>query len=128
MMRPIITIVKPACGSFSSIGSQSRMVWASKPSTSRLFPVGWKSIICRNSTGTSNVRSYPSYTVFGEKCILNLKLQPPHFRVSNNNVLQLDSSKKGRLMLEWVPRNADGKFLFFFFVAVNVSSIEISGC
>ncbi|EEC51772.1 predicted protein [Phaeodactylum tricornutum CCAP 1055/1] len=55
-----------------------------------------------------SVRSYPQYTVFGENCLLSLKILLPSFRISRNNVLSLDNSKKGRILLEFVPRLADG--------------------
>jgi hypothetical protein len=56
------------------------------------------------------LRAYPTYAVFGETCLLNVKLIPPMFRINpNGNSLLLDSSKKGRILLELTPRVANGK-------------------
>jgi hypothetical protein len=59
--------------------------------------------------GGQSLRAFPAYSVFGEMCLLSVKLLPPLFRVHpNNNTLLLDSSKKGRILLEWIPRIANG--------------------
>jgi hypothetical protein len=41
--------------------------------------------------------------------MFSLKLNLPTFEV-RNNVLGVDNNKRGRVLLEWVPREADGKF------------------
>jgi len=64
--------------------------------------------------GFSSIRSAsPSYTVFGEKCMLNLKIILPDFRLSPSNYLLLDNSRKGRILLEWTPRIEGGTSLKF---------------
>ena len=41
--------------------------------------------------------------------MLCMKLLPPVFKyLRNNQTLTLDSNKKGRILLEWIPRNPDG--------------------
>jgi len=63
-----------------------------------------------STASASDLRSYPQYTVFGEYCMLSVKMLPPAFRLLRNNVLVLDSNKKGKILLEWTPRAAgDGK-------------------
>ena len=57
-----------------------------------------------------NMRTFPQYTVYGETTMLSLKLILPTFRVKKN-VLGVDAGKRGRVVLEWVPRDADGKSL-----------------
>ena len=58
----------------------------------------------------TQMKSYPSYSVFGEKCMLSLKLLPPAFKyIDRSQSIVLDGAKKGRMLLEWIPRNEDGK-------------------
>ena len=57
----------------------------------------------------NGLKSYPQYNVFGENCMLCMKLLPPVFKyLRNHQTLTLDSNKKGRILLEWIPRNPDG--------------------
>ena len=58
----------------------------------------------------SNVlRATPQYSVFGENCLLALKVLPPELRLLHkSNTLVTDNRKKGRILFEWVPRLADG--------------------
>jgi hypothetical protein len=53
--------------------------------------------------------SSPSYAIFGEKAMLNVKIIPPVFRKLRTGLLVMDSSRKGRLLLEWSPRADGGK-------------------
>jgi hypothetical protein len=63
-----------------------------------------------SSYSSPALRAFPTYAVFGENCLLSIKMLPPMFRVHpNSNTLLLDSNKKGRILLEWTPRVANGK-------------------
>lgn len=65
-----------------------------------------------NSSSSSTMRSYPQYNVWGENCWLSVRVLLPEFRMMKNNVLALDSNKKGRILLEWTPRlPSDGTWL-----------------
>lgn len=64
---------------------------------------------CPLSTLSTGMRSFPQYTVYGENCMLSLKVLLPSFKVIRNNLLVLENNKKGRILLEWTPRMADGK-------------------
>jgi hypothetical protein len=57
-----------------------------------------------------NLRAYPQYTVYGENCMLALKLIPPTFQISKTSILFAE--KKGRLLLEWISRSTDGSLDF----------------
>ena len=54
------------------------------------------------------MKAFPQYSVFGENCMLSIKIMAPSFRLLKNNSLVIDSNKKGRILLEWTPRTADG--------------------
>jgi hypothetical protein len=56
-----------------------------------------------------DLRTFPQYTVFGETTMFSLKLNMPTFIV-RNNILGVEANKRGRVLLEWIPRDADGKF------------------
>lgn len=60
------------------------------------------------ATYPPELNSYPQYTVFGETCLLGLRVMLPGFKVLGRNTLALDSSKRGRMVLEWTARSADG--------------------
>jgi len=56
-----------------------------------------------------SIRSYPQYAVFGERCMLSVKILLPSFRLlGQNDVLAVDGNKKGRILLEWTPRSSSG--------------------
>lgn len=56
------------------------------------------------------MKAYPQYAVFGEQCMLSIKFLPPVFKyLDRNQTLIVDGAKKGRLLMEWIPRNPDGK-------------------
>lgn len=63
-----------------------------------------------NNNGGNNgrVRSYPQYTIYGEDCMLSVKVLLPNFRILRSNTLVLEKNKKGRILLEWTPRTSDG--------------------
>eukprot|EP00527_Entomoneis_sp_CCMP2396_P008401 CAMPEP_0198147714 /NCGR_PEP_ID=MMETSP1443-20131203/37414_1 /TAXON_ID=186043 /ORGANISM="Entomoneis sp., Strain CCMP2396" /LENGTH=254 /DNA_ID=CAMNT_0043812161 /DNA_START=166 /DNA_END=930 /DNA_ORIENTATION=+ len=56
------------------------------------------------------VRAYPSYSVATENVIFSLKLMLPQYRVVNN-VVSLNPPQRGRVLLEWIPRDAMGKLI-----------------
>lgn len=63
----------------------------------------------RNFSG--GLKAYPSYNVFGEECMLSMKLLPPFFRyLHKSQTLVMDNQRKGRLLLEWIPKNPDGRY------------------
>ena len=78
--------------------------------TRRSAPVAFAAYSNDTSSNNNNsVRAFPQYNVFGEQCMLAIKLLPPTFRFyRNSNTLSVDSNKKGRFLLEWIPRNPDG--------------------
>lgn len=54
-------------------------------------------------------RTYPQYTVYGHQCLLSLKIVLPSFRVTQQKAIYVDGSKgMGRVVLEWIPRDANG--------------------
>ena len=70
------------------------------------------SALLRQFSSTNQIRAFPQYAVFGENSMLAIKMIPPAFKyVGRTQTIGLDGSKKGRLLLEWVPRNPlDGRF------------------
>jgi hypothetical protein len=56
-------------------------------------------------------RSVPQYTIFGENTMLSFKVIPPTLRCLRNGALVVDSNKKGRILLEWAPRNDGGEYM-----------------
>jgi hypothetical protein len=55
------------------------------------------------------LRTFPQYSVYGETTMFSLKLNLPTF-VVRKNVLGVETNQRGRVLFEWVPREADGKF------------------
>jgi hypothetical protein len=55
---------------------------------------------------SQTLRAYPQYSVFGENCMLALKLLPPAFQVLKSRTLVVE--RKGRLLIEWSARTPDG--------------------
>jgi hypothetical protein len=51
----------------------------------------------------------PSYQVYGEESALTVKAIMPGFRALGSSTMVLDSRRRGKFLLEWTPRNADGK-------------------
>lgn len=78
-----------------------------QPQSSRLTLQQRSSSSHANNLG-GPLKAYPQYNIFGESCMLAVKLMPPTFRYLPSNTLVMDGNKKGRLLLEWIPRNADG--------------------
>jgi hypothetical protein len=63
----------------------------------------------RNSASPPSLRSAPQYTVFGENCLLSVKLLLPTLKVIKNDFLAIDGNRKGRFLFEWIPRLGDGR-------------------
>jgi hypothetical protein len=63
-----------------------------------------------SNASSSSMKMNPSYQVYGEESALTIKAMLPEFRVFGAGTVVLDSRKRGRLLFEWTPRNADGKF------------------
>jgi Whirly transcription factor len=63
-----------------------------------------------NNNNDAAILAYPQYSVFGENCVLALKLLPPTFQVLKSRSLVVE--KKGRLLLDWKPRAVDGSVIF----------------
>jgi hypothetical protein len=56
-----------------------------------------------------HTRAFPVYAVPGEVCTLQIKFMAPGFKVvGNSNSLVVDTSRRGRMLLEFAPRSADG--------------------
>jgi hypothetical protein len=66
---------------------------------------------CLSTMPNQPIRSYPQYTIYGENCMLSVKVLMPAFKLLRSNTLVLDGNKKGRILLEWTPRTADGTYL-----------------
>eukprot|EP00525_Craspedostauros_australis_P010503 CAMPEP_0198133560 /NCGR_PEP_ID=MMETSP1442-20131203/59627_1 /TAXON_ID= /ORGANISM="Craspedostauros australis, Strain CCMP3328" /LENGTH=264 /DNA_ID=CAMNT_0043794683 /DNA_START=204 /DNA_END=998 /DNA_ORIENTATION=+ len=54
-------------------------------------------------------RLNPSHLVFGDTSAFVVKAIAPEFK-TYNSTMSLDYTKRGRLLLEWVPKLGDGKF------------------
>ena len=77
------------------------------PQRSSKPPAGSSTMI----RGFSALRSSgPNYTIFGENCMLNLRVLLPEFRMSKSNYLIQDNNRRGRLLIEWSPRIEGGTF------------------
>ena len=58
----------------------------------------------------NQMNAYPQYSVFGENCMLSFKMLPPYFKyLDRRQTLILDTRKKGRFLIEWIPKISDGK-------------------
>jgi hypothetical protein len=79
-------------------------------------PIGTNEVLYMRRAWFSSVsppgpqRSVPQYTIFGEKTMLSFKVIPPTLRCLRNGALVVDSNKKGRILLEWAPRNDGGEY------------------
>jgi Whirly transcription factor len=76
-----------------------------------------------NNNDDAAIRAYPQYSVFGENCVLALKLLPPTLQVLKSRTLVVE--KKGRLLLEWNPRAADGSVIREKQIRFGLSSEEV---
>eukprot|EP00522_Entomoneis_paludosa_P017574 CAMPEP_0172457270 /NCGR_PEP_ID=MMETSP1065-20121228/21189_1 /TAXON_ID=265537 /ORGANISM="Amphiprora paludosa, Strain CCMP125" /LENGTH=237 /DNA_ID=CAMNT_0013210895 /DNA_START=65 /DNA_END=778 /DNA_ORIENTATION=- len=53
--------------------------------------------------------AYPSYSIYGENGLLGMKLLSPRFKISSTNVMTLPPKERGRIMFEWIPKDANGR-------------------
>lgn len=63
----------------------------------------------------------PSYQVYGEESALTIKAMMPGFKALGSSSMVLDNRRRGRILLEWTPRNADGKQMLYYAVAGLIS-------
>lgn len=64
------------------------------------------------TSSSPDLKAFPQYTVFGETCMLTVKVMMPGFRVLKSNTLVVDGNKRGRIVFEWTPRDAEGTNVF----------------
>lgn len=57
-------------------------------------------------------RAYPQYSVHGESHLLSIKMIIPGYRLIKGDSLVVDNSRKGRMLLEFTPRGADGAYMW----------------
>jgi len=78
---------------------------------------------------SSNVRSprtaHPQYHVFGEKNMMCFKIMLPGFRALKGDGIVTDKSKKGRMLLEFTPSNAEGRYQWNDQVRFGLSAEEV---
>ena len=67
-------------------------------------------------------RMTPSYQVYGEESALTIKTMLPGFKALGSSSMVLDTKRRGRLLIEWTPRNPDGKQILYYAVALGLSS------
>ena len=53
---------------------------------------------------SSKLRSNPTYSIYGERTILQLRCSLPTYRVTQTNNVYVEGSNKGRFLLEFIPR------------------------
>ena len=61
-----------------------------------------------SSTANLNLRAFPSYNIFGETCVLNVKPIMPKFKAVGQDGNILDVGERGRLMFSFIPRHPSG--------------------
>lgn len=107
---------KALCRAFSSLcltPSSTRIVHGQSAAnlTSKSFSTISGSSFGANNINTSGLRAYPQYTVYEQETLMSVKLMPQHFKLlKNNTILSVDNTRKGRILLEFAPRGADGKY------------------
>lgn len=98
----------------------SRTVSRCAPTTLRSFPpenatapasplVKSFSTYSGSDYGNEGLKAYPQYGVHGMTYLV-MKVMPPGFKVVKNNILNLDTTRKGRMLFEFTPRGADGRY------------------
>jgi hypothetical protein len=68
-----------------------------------------RSFSYNNAGNVGSRKMNPSYQVYGEESALTIKVMMPGFRALGSSSVVLDNKRRGRILLEWTPRNADGK-------------------
>jgi hypothetical protein len=56
--------------------------------------------------GGTGLNANPSYQIYGENTAFTMKCIMPGFRIVGNRTVIMETSKKGRLLLEFTPRQA----------------------
>ena len=88
---------------------------------------------CQGGLLNCRTRGSPivSFVRHFQNSMLSIKVIPPRFRVLSRGNLVLDSSKKGRILLEWSPRAEGGTSLYsvsrcFFGVLITLEAAAVS--
>lgn len=98
----------------------SRAVFRCTPTTLRSFPLeNTASPLCPSSKGfssysgsdygTQGLKAYPQYGIHGNNYLV-MKVMPPGFKVVKNNILNVDNTRRGRILFEFTPRGPDDKY------------------
>jgi hypothetical protein len=95
---------------------------SSAPTKRSLSTIGGSNY--NNNTQQQGLRAFPQFTVYSDT-LLAVKLMPPGFRVIKNSILAPDTSRKGRILLEFAPRGADGKYVWTDAVRFALSAEEV---
>ena len=74
---------------------------------------------------SKSMRAFPQYSVFGEEAMLAMKVMPPQFRVVKNQILAMDATRKGRILLEFLPRGPDGKVMWTDVIRFGLAPEEV---
>lgn len=77
-----------------------------------------------DTTQQQGLRAFPQFTVYSDT-LLAVKLIQPGFRLVKNSILSPDTSRKGRILLEFAPRGADGKYVWTDAVRFGLSAEEV---
>jgi hypothetical protein len=89
-------------------GSHSTQTAHKILSASRLYPKSHT--IARsfssNAGGGSELNANPSYQIYGENSAFTMKCIMPGFKIVGNRTVIMETTKKGRLLLEFTPRQA----------------------
>ena len=78
-------------------------------SFSRQYPKGHRHQFSSTTASPNQPpRMNPIYQIYGETCAFTVKAILPEFRAMGSTIV-LDARKRGRILLEWSPRDLDGK-------------------
>jgi hypothetical protein len=77
--------------------------------------------------GGTGLNANPSYQIYGENTAFTMKCIMPGFRIVGNRTVIMETSKKGRLLLEFTPRQAhdNAKFAWDRSLKFALSAEEI---
>mmetsp|Transcript_23550 Transcript_23550/g.33032 ORF Transcript_23550/g.33032 Transcript_23550/m.33032 type:complete len:276 (-) Transcript_23550:104-931(-) len=85
--------------SFTDNVGMSNNSFASRTTTAPLYLQNQKA-----SMSTDGLRAYPQFSVYGETCVLSIKMISPKFKVVKDGILVPDNYNRGRLLLEFTGR------------------------
>jgi hypothetical protein len=77
------------------------------------------------STYPRGLRSFPQYQIYGETAMVSMKTILPSFKVQKSDILSLDNTRKGRMLLEFTPRGPDGKYVWTASIKFGLSVEEL---